>query len=130
MNLTTLIQLIPVPYIPSFHVSNKNLYLMNWQKINVASKRRTKNKGISILVWVELSLTLWKATQNLIVNVYKHDKIIKMLDIFMFVQFGGIVFETDDRCAIGYRCIDDVLSLNSSGFCDYPNLIFPKRSLE
>jgi hypothetical protein len=56
-----------------------------------------------------------------------------MIDIFidnMFVQFGGLMFETDDQYLTGYHCIDDVLSLNRSRCGDYPDLIFPKWSLK
>jgi hypothetical protein len=55
-----------------------------------------------------------------------------MIDIFidnMFVQFGGLMFETDDQYLTGYHCIDDVLSLNRSRCGDYLDLI-SKMELE
>jgi hypothetical protein len=78
---------------------------MNW--FSISSQRRTENKGISILLLIETSLTFVKSHSKSN-NKYKQDEIIQTLDLLIdniFVLFGGRVFQQtigipkDTNCA-------------------------------
>ena len=93
MFATALKHLISRPYISSFHIRNYILELRNW--FSFASLRRIENKCISILVLVEIILTLWKVNKSTIINI-KRTRSFKWLDCLMdniFVQFGEWVFQ-------------------------------------
>ena len=88
MFATALKHLISRPYIPSFHICNYNLELRNW--FSFASLRRIENKFISILVLVEIILTLSKVIKSIIININR-TRSFKWFDCLMdniFVQFG------------------------------------------
>lgn len=53
---TVLKHSISLAYIPLFHIRNYNLELENW--LSVDSQRGTETSGISILLLIDISLTL------------------------------------------------------------------------
>jgi len=76
-------------YLIYHHSTNptKNVELRNW--FSVASQRRTKNKGISILSLVEINLTLSKVIQNLIININRTRSKIKLYDNPYWFHFSN-----------------------------------------
>jgi transcriptional regulator of heat shock response len=76
---------------------------MNW--FSISSQRRTENKGISILLLIETSLTFVKSHSKSN-NKYRKDEIIQTLDLLIdniFVLFSGRVFQTNYWYSKGYE---------------------------
>jgi hypothetical protein len=76
---------------------------MNW--FSMSSQRRTENKGISILLLIETSLTFVKSHSKSN-NKYRKDEIIQTLDLLIdniFVLFSGRVFQTNYWYSKGYE---------------------------
>jgi hypothetical protein len=72
-----------------FHIRNNNLDLKNWS--SVVYLRRTENKGISILLLVDIeTFMIFVKSHSKSNNRYKQDEIIQMLgvmidNIFVFI---------------------------------------------
>ena len=64
--VTALAHLIYLPYI---HLPHAQLNLDIKNQFSIVSPRRMENKGISILLMVDISLILSKAIQHLIINI-------------------------------------------------------------
>ena len=98
---------------PTKNVELRNLF-------SVASLRRTKIKGISILSLVEINLTLSKVIQNLIININRTRSKIKLYDKpidFTFPIVNFPLISSNIPASSGYGV--DISQLERySGACD------------